>query len=102
MSAVVAFDCRVIEVKAVGSHMTFIFGVVEAVQLGRRAPRWSITTAPTSGSDALRRIRNGVILPNIRRRHCPPSKFLLVPFRIARDRVPLLRSGADGHSMGVA
>ena len=33
-SAVVAFDCRVIEIKAVASH-NVIFGVVEAVRLGR-------------------------------------------------------------------
>ena len=33
MSAVVAFDCRVIEVKAVASHDIY-FGVVEAVHLG--------------------------------------------------------------------
>jgi len=33
MSAVVAFDCRVIEVKAVASHDIY-FGVVEAIHLG--------------------------------------------------------------------
>ena len=33
-SAVVAFDCRTIDVKAVGSH-NVIFGVVEAVRLGQ-------------------------------------------------------------------
>ena len=36
-SAVVAFDCRVSEIKAVGSH-NVIFGVVEAVQLGAPGP----------------------------------------------------------------
>ena len=36
-SAVVAFDCRSIEIKAVASH-NVIFGVVEAVRLGPRAP----------------------------------------------------------------
>jgi flavin reductase len=30
---VVAFDCRIIEVRAVGSHNVF-FGAVEAVRLG--------------------------------------------------------------------
>ena len=33
MSAVVAFDCRVIEIKAVASH-DIIFGMVEAIHLG--------------------------------------------------------------------
>jgi flavin reductase (DIM6/NTAB) family NADH-FMN oxidoreductase RutF len=32
-SAVVAFDCRTVEIKAVGSH-NVIFGAVEAVRLG--------------------------------------------------------------------
>jgi len=36
-SAVVAFDCRVIEIKAVASH-NVIFGVVEAVRLGPPGP----------------------------------------------------------------
>jgi flavin reductase len=36
-SAVVAFDCRTIEVKAVASHNVF-FGAVEAVRLGPAAP----------------------------------------------------------------
>jgi flavin reductase len=36
-SAVVACDCRVIEIKAVASH-NVIFGVVEAVRLGPRVP----------------------------------------------------------------
>ena len=35
--AVVALDCRVIEVKAVASH-NVIFGAVEAVQLGASGP----------------------------------------------------------------
>jgi flavin reductase (DIM6/NTAB) family NADH-FMN oxidoreductase RutF len=36
-SAVVAFDCRIAEVKSVGSH-NVIFGVVEAMQLGPSGP----------------------------------------------------------------
>ena len=36
-SAVVAFDCRVSEIKAVGSH-NVIFGVVETVHLGPPGP----------------------------------------------------------------
>jgi flavin reductase (DIM6/NTAB) family NADH-FMN oxidoreductase RutF len=36
-SAVVAFDCRVIEVRAVASHNVF-FGAVEAVRLGPAGP----------------------------------------------------------------
>ena len=36
-SAVAAFDCRVSEIKAVGSH-NVIFGVVEAVRLGQPGP----------------------------------------------------------------
>jgi flavin reductase (DIM6/NTAB) family NADH-FMN oxidoreductase RutF len=36
-SAVAAFDCRVSEIKAVGSH-NVIFGVVEAVRLGSPGP----------------------------------------------------------------
>ena len=36
-SAVVAFDCRTIEIKAVASH-NVIFGVVEAVRLGPNGP----------------------------------------------------------------
>jgi len=36
-SAVAAFDCRVSEIKAVGSH-NVIFGVVEAVRLGPPGP----------------------------------------------------------------
>ena len=36
-SAVVAFDCRTIEIKAVASH-NVIFGAVEAVRLGAGAP----------------------------------------------------------------
>ena len=37
MSAVVAFDCRVIEVKAVASHDIY-FGVVEAIHFGAAGP----------------------------------------------------------------
>jgi flavin reductase len=36
-SAVVAFDCRVVEIKAVASH-NVVFGAVEAVQLGPAGP----------------------------------------------------------------
>jgi flavin reductase len=36
-SAVVSFDCRVIEVRAIASH-NVIFGAVEAVRLGQAAP----------------------------------------------------------------
>jgi flavin reductase len=36
-TAVVAFDCRVVEIKAVASH-NVIFGAVEAVQLGPAGP----------------------------------------------------------------
>jgi flavin reductase (DIM6/NTAB) family NADH-FMN oxidoreductase RutF len=36
-SAVVAFDCRTVEIKAVASH-DVIFGVVEAVRLGPKGP----------------------------------------------------------------
>jgi flavin reductase len=36
-SAVVAFDCRTVEIKAVASH-NVIFGVVEAVRLGAGGP----------------------------------------------------------------
>jgi flavin reductase (DIM6/NTAB) family NADH-FMN oxidoreductase RutF len=36
-SAVVAFDCRIVEVRAVGSHNVF-FGAVEAVRLGPGGP----------------------------------------------------------------
>jgi flavin reductase (DIM6/NTAB) family NADH-FMN oxidoreductase RutF len=36
-SAVVAFDCRVIEIKAVASH-NVVFGAVEAVRLGPAGP----------------------------------------------------------------
>jgi flavin reductase (DIM6/NTAB) family NADH-FMN oxidoreductase RutF len=36
-SAVVAFDCRIVEVRAVGSHNVF-FGAVEAVRLGPQGP----------------------------------------------------------------
>ena len=36
-SAVVAFDCRIIEVRSVGSHNVF-FGAVEAVRLGPQGP----------------------------------------------------------------
>ena len=36
-SAVVAFDCRIIEVRAVASHNVF-FGAVEAVRLGPAGP----------------------------------------------------------------
>ena len=36
-SAVVAFDCRTVEIKAVASH-NVIFGVVEAVRLGPSGP----------------------------------------------------------------
>ncbi len=37
VSAVVAFDCRIVEVRAVGSHNVF-FGAVEAVRLGPQGP----------------------------------------------------------------
>jgi len=37
VSAVVAFDCRIIEVRAVASHNVF-FGAVEAVRLGPAGP----------------------------------------------------------------
>jgi flavin reductase len=36
-SAVVAFDCRIIEVRSVGSHNVF-FGAVQAVRLGPQGP----------------------------------------------------------------
>jgi flavin reductase len=36
-SAVIAFDCRIVEVRSVGSHNVF-FGAVEAVQLGPAGP----------------------------------------------------------------
>jgi flavin reductase (DIM6/NTAB) family NADH-FMN oxidoreductase RutF len=36
-SAVVAFDCRIVEIKAVASH-NVIFGVVEALRLGPSGP----------------------------------------------------------------
>jgi flavin reductase (DIM6/NTAB) family NADH-FMN oxidoreductase RutF len=36
-SAVIAFDCRIIEVRAVGSHNVF-FGAVEEVRLGASGP----------------------------------------------------------------
>ncbi|MCC6889143.1 MAG: flavin reductase [Hyphomicrobiales bacterium] len=36
-SAVVAFDCRIVDVRAVGSHNVF-FGAVEAVRLGPQGP----------------------------------------------------------------
>ena len=36
-SAVVAFDCRTVEIKAVASH-NVIFGSVEAVRLGPAGP----------------------------------------------------------------
>ncbi len=36
-SAIVACDCRVVEINAVGSH-NVIFGVVEAVKLGPAVP----------------------------------------------------------------
>ncbi len=37
MSAVVAFDCRIIEVRSVASHNVF-FGAVETVRLGPSGP----------------------------------------------------------------
>jgi flavin reductase len=37
MSAVVAFDCRIVEVRSVASHNVF-FGAVEAVRLGPQGP----------------------------------------------------------------
>jgi flavin reductase len=37
VSAVVAFDCRIVEVRVVGSHNVF-FGAVEAVRLGPQGP----------------------------------------------------------------
>jgi flavin reductase (DIM6/NTAB) family NADH-FMN oxidoreductase RutF len=36
-SAVIAFDCRTIEIKAVASH-NVLFGAVEAVRLGPAGP----------------------------------------------------------------
>ena len=36
-SAVIAFDCRIIEMRSVGSHNVF-FGAVEAVRLGPSGP----------------------------------------------------------------
>jgi flavin reductase len=36
-SAVVAFDCRIIEVRSVGSH-NVVFGAVETVRLGPNGP----------------------------------------------------------------
>jgi flavin reductase len=36
-SAVVAFDCRIVEVRSVGSHNVF-FGAVQAVRLGPQGP----------------------------------------------------------------
>jgi flavin reductase len=36
-SAVIAFDCRIIEVRSVGTHNVF-FGAVEAVRLGPSGP----------------------------------------------------------------
>ncbi len=36
-SAVVAFDCRIVEVRSVGSHNVF-FGAVESVRLGPQGP----------------------------------------------------------------
>ena len=36
-AAVVAFDCRIVEVRAVGSHNVF-FGAVETVRLGPGGP----------------------------------------------------------------
>ena len=36
-SAVVAFDCRVVEIKAVASH-NVIFGAVEDIRLGPTGP----------------------------------------------------------------
>jgi flavin reductase (DIM6/NTAB) family NADH-FMN oxidoreductase RutF len=36
-SAVIAFDCRTIEIKAVASH-NVLFGAVEAVRLGPPGP----------------------------------------------------------------
>ena len=37
LTAVVVFDCRIIEVRAVASHNVF-FGAVEAVRLGPAGP----------------------------------------------------------------
>src|SRR5262249_27391209 len=36
-SAVIAFDCRIVEVRSVGSHTVF-FGAVEAVRAGPNGP----------------------------------------------------------------
>jgi flavin reductase (DIM6/NTAB) family NADH-FMN oxidoreductase RutF len=36
-SAVIAFDCRITEVRSVGSHNVF-FGAVETVRLGPKGP----------------------------------------------------------------
>ena len=47
--AVVAFDCRVIEIKAVATHNVVFAGVV-AVR-GTPGRRWSITSGPTSSLD---------------------------------------------------
>ena len=48
-AAAVAFDCRIMEVRSVGSHNVF-FGAVEAVRLEQAARCWSITSGPTSAS----------------------------------------------------
>jgi len=37
VTAVVAFDCRIVEVRSVGTHNVF-FGAVEAVRLGQGGP----------------------------------------------------------------
>jgi flavin reductase len=36
-SAVIAFDCRIVEVRSVGSHNVF-FGAVETVRVGASGP----------------------------------------------------------------
>ena len=49
-TAMVAFDCRVVEMRSVASH-NVIFGVVEAIRLGPAARRSSITGAPTNACE---------------------------------------------------
>ena len=56
-SAVIAFDCRIIEVRSVGSHNVF-FGAVEAVRLGPKRPgaglsRACLQAGVSSGSAAM-------------------------------------------------
>ena len=51
--AAVALDCRVLEIKVVGTHNVVFAGVV-AVRLGQRLPRWSITSGRTSRFETTR------------------------------------------------